>query len=137
MDAPGSAVNSRSSFVVKAAWSGPRRPIIDTWRTAERYRTTSTEEGTSYFSSMLGGVSSIHATSSTTFPWPMMVISTCTLTLPGRRLPPPPAHSNDRGWDKCRKKWDPTFRLGNWAPVPNVAVAELQERGLVGRWGPC
>ena len=68
MDAPGSAVNSRSSFVVKAAWSGPRRPIIDTWRTAERFRTSSTEVGMSYFSRMPGGVSSIRATSSATFP---------------------------------------------------------------------
>lgn len=81
MDAPGSVVSSRSSFVVKAAWSGPRRPIIDTWRTAERYRTSSTEFGMSYFSRMAGGVSSIRATSSATFPWPM--IDTCSVLCRG------------------------------------------------------
>ena len=72
MDAPESVVNSRSSFVVKAAWSGPRRPIIDTWRTAERYRMSSTGAGTSYSSRISGGVSNIRATSSATLPWPMM-----------------------------------------------------------------
>ena len=72
MDVFGRVVNSRSSFVVKAAWSGPRRPIIDTWRTAERYRTSRTGAGTSYFLRMSGGVSNIRATSSATLPWPMM-----------------------------------------------------------------
>lgn len=81
MVAPGSVVNSRSSFVVKAAWRGPRRPIIETRRTAERCSTSSTEVGTSYFSRMPGGVSSIRATSSATFPWPMM--DTCSVLCRG------------------------------------------------------
>lgn len=81
IDACGSVVNSRSSFVVKAAWSGPRRPIIDTWRTAERRRTSSTGVGTSYFSSISGGVSSIRVTSSATLPWPMT--DTCSVLCRG------------------------------------------------------
>ena len=71
MDVPASVVNSRSSFVVKAAWSRPRRPMMDTWRTAERRRTSRTGAGTSYFSRSRGGVSNIRATSSATLPWQM------------------------------------------------------------------
>ena len=81
MDVPASVVNSRSSFVVKAAWSRPRRPMMDTWRTAERRRTSRTGAGTSYFSRSRGGVSNIRATSSATLPWPMT--DTCSVLCRG------------------------------------------------------
>ena len=81
MDVPSSVVNSRNSFVVKAAWSGPRLPMMDTWRTVDRCRTSRTGAGTSYFSRMRGGVSNIRATSSATLPWPM--IETCSVLWSG------------------------------------------------------
>jgi hypothetical protein len=68
MDVPSSIVNSRNSFVVKATWSGPRLPMMDTWRTADRCRTSRTGAGTSYFLMRHGGVSNIRATSSATLP---------------------------------------------------------------------
>ena len=72
MDASGKFIISRSSFMVKAASSGPRRPMIETCFTVERENTSRTGLGTSYCERTLTSVSSIRATSSDTLPFPMM-----------------------------------------------------------------
>ena len=81
IDVPGSTVSSRSSLVVKAAWRGPRHLTMETWRTAERRRTSSTGSGISYVSRDVGGASSMRATSSVTLPWPIM--ETCSVSCSG------------------------------------------------------
>ena len=73
MDESGRFIISRSSFVVKAACSGPRRPTMETCSTAERRRTSRTGVGTSYLARWSGGVRSMRATSSETLPCPMRV----------------------------------------------------------------
>lgn len=73
MEASSRFIISRSSLVVNAASNGPLLPIMETCCTAERLSTSNTGSGTSYFSSVEGGVRSIRATSSETLPWPIML----------------------------------------------------------------
>ena len=72
MDASGRLIISRNSFIVKAASSGPRRPMIETCFTVERESRSRTGQGTSHCERTLTLVSSIRATSSETLPFPMM-----------------------------------------------------------------
>ena len=81
MDVPTTVVSSRNSLVLKAAWRGPRRPMREMWRTAERRRTSSTGVGISYFARAMGGISSMHATSSATFS--CLIMKTCPISWSG------------------------------------------------------
>lgn len=71
MDASGRLIISRSSFIVKAASRGPRRPKIDTCLTCDRDRSSKTGIGTSYFSKTETDVKRIRAMSRETFPFPI------------------------------------------------------------------
>mmetsp|Transcript_15700 Transcript_15700/g.48800 ORF Transcript_15700/g.48800 Transcript_15700/m.48800 type:complete len:201 (-) Transcript_15700:374-976(-) len=68
---PSSFESSRNSLVVKAAWSGPRRPVTMTRRIAERSSAASASDAMSVLASSAGRLVRTRATSSATLPWPI------------------------------------------------------------------
>jgi hypothetical protein len=71
----GSFINSRTSLIVKAAWTGPRRPTIRIFLMRLSANRSNAQLVMSVLRSRPTSVSNIRATSRATFPCPMIIAS--------------------------------------------------------------